>query len=200
MADFSAIALCSDQLGLSHPEVITVRAQLPNAPAVLLEANSSGLYRPAGYRTTAWNRPDYGELLSSSTGLATGSRVLTARGEIEVERLIPGDAAMALRGPALLPIAWIHKTIAAATLVRIEPGALGPNMPRRPLRLGHDHAVFLKATPVAAHTLVNGTTIRRIEDTDAELFQIDVGHAEVIFAEGLALSSNRGACDGAVWP
>ena len=111
---------------------------------------------------------------------------------MEVEKLVPGDAVMALRGPALLPISWIGRSVTAVPPIRIEPGALGPGIPRRILCVGPDQAVFLDPGPVAASTLVNGTTIREDEEVPPDLFHIDVGRAEVIFAEGLALSSSDG--------
>ena len=189
-AELSSYGLPSDQLGLVHPDVIVLRVHLPGAPAIELDAASAGIYRPSSFRAAPWSGFAHDESRASSTGLAAGTRILTARGEVEVEKLVPGDAAMALRGPALLPIAWIGRAVAAAAPIWIEAGALAPNVPRRTLRLGPDQPVFLKEVPVAASTLVNGTTIRRVEGARVELFHVDVGRAEVIFAEGLALSSS----------
>ncbi len=192
-ADLSAIVVGSDQLGLINPVVITLRAKLPDHASVLLEAETAGIYRPPGFRPAPWSGFAYDQPTNLATGLGVGTRILTARGEVEVEKLVPGDAAMTLRGPALLPISWIGRTSGAAPPIQIEPGALGPNIPRRMLCVGPDQAVFIKPAPVAAHTLVNGTTIRRSGAAASELFHIDVGRAEVIFAEGLALSSSHGA-------
>ena len=192
-ADLSSIVVGSDQLGLINPVVITLRAKLPDQASVLLEATMAGIYRPPGFRPAPWSGFAYDQPANLATGLGAGTRILTARGEVEVEKLVPGDAAMTLRGPALLPISWIGRTIGALPPIQIEPGALGPNVPRRMLCVGPDQAVFIKPVPVAAHTLVNGTTIRRGETAASELFHIDVGRAEVIFAEGLALSSSHGA-------
>ncbi len=192
-ADLSSIAVGSDQLGLINPVVITLRAKLPDCSSVLLEAETAGIYRPPGFRPAPWSGFAYDQPANLATGLGAGTRILTARGEVEVEKLVPGDAAMTLRGPALLPISWIGRTSGAPSPIQIEPGALGPNVPRRMLCVGPDQAVFIKPVPVAAHTLVNGTTIRRSGAVASELFHIDVGRAEVIFAEGLALSSSHGA-------
>ena len=192
-ADLSGIAVGSDQLGLINPVVITLRARLPETVAVLLEADTAGIYRPPGFRPAPWSGFSYDQPKNLSTGLGAGTRILTARGEIEVEKLVPGDTAMTLRGPALLPISWIGRTSAAQPPIQIEPGALGPNVPRRMLCIGPDQPVFIKPVPVAAHTLVNGSTIRRSDLAASEMFHVDVGRAEVIFAEGLALSSSHGA-------
>ena len=95
----------------------------------------------------AMERFRYHQASDVLTGVAAGTRILTARGEVEVEKLMPGDAALTLRSPALLPISWIGRSVAAARPIRIEPGALGPNVPRRSLCLGPDQAIFIKPDP-----------------------------------------------------
>lgn len=189
-AELLTVPLDCDQLGLAHPSAVMLQAQLPGSEPVALAAETAGLYRPSGFRPAPWSGFSYDQATNALAGMAAGTRILTARGEIEVERLVPGDTAMALRGPALLPISWIGRSIASAPTILIEPGALGPDIPRRPLHLGPDQAVYIKPTPVAARTLVNGTTVRLVEADKPELFHIDLGRAEVIFAEGLALSSS----------
>jgi hypothetical protein len=189
--DLTAIPISCDQLGLANPIVISVVAHLPGFEPVQLDAATSGIYRPPGFRPAPWSGFAYdqtrGDVL---TGVAAGTRILTARGEVEVERLMPGDAALALRSPALLPISWIGRSVATARPIRIEPGALGPNVPRRLLCLGPDQPIFIEPVPVAARTLVNGTTIREVETDSSDLFHVDVGQAEILFAEGLPLSSS----------
>ena len=188
--DLTAIPLDCDQLGLANPIVISVVAHLPGFEPVPLEAATSGIYRPPGFRPAPWSGFAYEQASDMLTGVAAGTRILTARGEVEVERLMPGDAALALRSPALLPISWIGRSVAAARPIRIEPGALGPNLPRRQLCLGPDQPIFIKPVPVAARTLVNGTTIREVEIDSSDLFHVDFGRADILFAEGLPLSSS----------
>ena len=191
-ADLSSVSVDYDQLGLAHPGIITLQANLPGSPSVSLEADTAGIYRPATSIPVVWSEYLFDHAKQTRSGIAAGCRILTARGEVEVEKLVPGDAVMALRGPALLPISWIGRSVTAVPPIRIEPGALGPGIPRRILCVGPDQAVFLDPGPVAASTLVNGTTIREDEEVPTDLFHIDVGRAEVIFAEGLALSSSDG--------
>ena len=171
----------ADQLHLTPQTAITVHALLPDQPPQPL-AGATGIYQPAA---TANSDPQ--------TGLAAGTRILTARGEVAVELLQPGDAALGLRGPALLPIAWIGRRSGAKPGVQINPGALGPDMPRRALRLAADHPVFVQPNPVPARTLVNGSSIQAISLDNTELFHIDVGPSDVLFAEGVPLSSDRRA-------
>ena len=47
-ADLSAIPVSSDQLGLAHPAIISLSARLPGAPVIVLDAEMSGIYQPAG--------------------------------------------------------------------------------------------------------------------------------------------------------
>jgi hypothetical protein len=173
MADIPARA---DLLGLANPTVVTLLVRLAGAQ---------------GFRAAPWSGFAYDIAADTRTGLVAGTRILTARGELEVERLLPGDSALALRGPALLPITWIGRSKATEPPIRIAAGALGPNIPRRTLCLAPDHPVFLDPIPVPASSLVNGTTIHAVDIDAAELFHIDVGATEVLFAEGVPLSSSQ---------
>ena len=190
-ADLRAVSLHCDLLGLAHPDVVSLVAQLPGSDPVPLNAAIAGIYRPPGFRPAPWSGFAYDEAMNRRTGLAAGTRLLTARGEVEVENIVPGDAIMALRGPSLLPVTWIGRSVGSASPIRIASGSLGPNTPRRDLCLGPDQPVYLKPVPVAASTLVNGDSIHEAEGGLPDLFHIDVGRPEIIFAEGLALSSGQ---------
>ena len=187
---FADIPAEGDQLGLANPVVITVVARLADYPQTELDASDSGIYRPQGFRPAPWSGFAYDQADDGRTGFAAGTRILTSRGEMEVERLLPGDTALTLRAPALLPIAWIGKSSATAAPILIEAGALGPNLPRRPLCLAPDQAVYVDPVPVPAAHLVNGSTIRLLDGAGIDLFHVDVGKAEILFAEGLPLSSS----------
>lgn len=189
-AELTEIPVAADQLGLASPVVITLLARLADFPAVELDASQSGIYRPQGFRVAPWSGFAYDQAEDGRTGFAAGTRILTSRGEMEVERLLPGDTALTLRAPALLPIAWIGKSSATAAPILIEAGALGPNLPRRPLCLAPDQPIYVEPVPVTAGRLVNGTTIRPLDSAEVDLFHVDVGRAEILFAEGVALSSS----------
>ena len=192
-ANLTAHAVDADQLGLAHPLAITLFARLEGADPHELDASASGIYRPSARRPAPWIGSACQEAANASIGLAAGTRILTARGEVEVERLLPGDTALALRGPALLPIAWIGRTVTAEHSVCIDAGALGPNLPRRALCVAADQPIFLEAMPGAARTLLNGSTIRAADCEGVDMFHIDVGKSEILFAEGLPLSSGERA-------
>ena len=187
----SGIQADHELLGLASPEVFSVCASFEGQGAIDLSAAASGIYRPRGFRAAPWSGFAYDQAPNGLTGLAAGTRLLTARGEVPVEGLLPGDAVLALRGPALLPITWVGRSAAAEPPILIEQGALGPNRPRRALCLAPDHPVFVDPLPIAARQLVNGTTIRVTTTHHAELFHVDVGASEVLFAEGVPLSSGN---------
>jgi hypothetical protein len=188
-AKLASIPVDADQLGLANPIVITLVARLKDSSSVELDASQSGIYRPQTFRAAPWSGFAYDQASDGRTGLAAGTRILTSRGEMEVEKLLPGDTAMTLRAPALVPITWIGKSVATAAPILIDAGALGPNLPRRALCLAPDQPVYVEPIPVPAARLVNGTTIRVVDTEDVDLFHVDVGRAEILFAEGLPLSS-----------
>lgn len=184
-----ALHLNYQLLGLASPLVCTVIGRLGDSSPVQMSVGRSGIYRPEGHRTTPWDGSAYQVSSDGRTGLLSGMCVLTARGSIAVEDLLPGDSILTLRGPALLPIAWIGRSIASAPPVQIEADAFGPGRPSRPLCIGADHLIFLQTNPVPAHTLINGHSIYPIASEAAELFHIDVGLPEVIFVEGIPVAS-----------
>ena len=185
------LALDHQLIGLASPLACTVTGALAGAPPVRLSTGRTGLYRPDGFRPAPWSGFAYDASPDCRNGLAAGTRILTVRGEVPVEQLVPGDVALALRGPALLPIVWIGRSIAAAPAVQVEAGAFGPHRPRATLRVGPDQPLFIEAEPVAARALVNGATIRVAATGGMELFHVDVGVAEVLLAEGVPLASAR---------
>ncbi|WP_158746406.1 Hint domain-containing protein [Acidisphaera sp. L21] len=189
-AELTSIPLEADQLGLANPIVFTVLARLSDFLPVELDASYSGIYRPQTFRAAPWSGFSYDQADDGRSGVAAGTRILTSRGELEVEKLLPGDAALSLRAPALLPIAWIGKSIATAAPIWFDAGALGPDLPRRPLCLAPDQPVYVDPIPVPAARLVNGTTICQMDLGHVDLFHVDVGRSEILFAEGVPLSSS----------
>ena len=178
-------------IGLANPAAWTVMASFSPAGPFEIIADSIGLYRPVDFRPAPWSGFAYDLAPDRRTGLVAGSRILTARGEIAIEDLLPGDTVMALRGPALLPILWIGRCIADEPPILIEAGALGEQRPSRSLYVAADHPIFVDPVPVPARRLVNGTTIRQTDLDAVELFHIDVGRHEVLFAQNLALASTQ---------
>jgi hypothetical protein len=132
---------------------------------------------------------------------AAGTRILTARGEVAVETLAPGDlvATVSGAGAAMKPVVFLGRrrvalagnpAAAALAPVRIAAGALAENTPRRDLLVSPDHCLFLDGRLVPARLLVNGGTIT-VEHCMAEVsyFHIELEGHDVVLAEGAAAES-----------
>jgi hypothetical protein len=124
---------------------------------------------------------------------ARGTRILTESGDRPVEELSIGDLVVTGSG-AIRPIKWIgRRSYKGAFLfrnsdiwpIRVNAGALGPDMPRRDLYLSGRHALFLDGLLVPVECLVNGSSILRCRCPDEiEYFHIELASHDVILAEG----------------
>ena len=103
----------------------------------------------------------------------SGTRILTDRGEINVEDLTIGDLVQTADG--FQPIKWIGKQTVDPTRVKsalrshpicVKSGALGDNLPQRDLYLSPDHALLVDGLLINAGALVNGTSILKTEPTE----------------------------------
>ena len=132
---------------------------------------------------------------------ATGTRILTAKGEVEVERLQAGDlvATVTGRGSPMKPVLWVgrrrvvlagHPHAEEISPIRIRAGALGDNAPHRDLLVSPDHCMFLDGALVPARLLVNGASIT-VERGLAEVtyFHVELEAHDVLLAEGAAAES-----------
>lgn len=132
---------------------------------------------------------------------ASGTRILTARGEVAVEHLKAGDPIITL-GPAgrsTLPLRWLGRSKIAwrgmdpvqVLPIRIREGALGHGLPLRDLLLSPTHAVLLDGLLVHAAALVNGSSIVR-QPAMPEHFtywHIELDTHAIVLAEGVAAES-----------
>ena len=105
---------------------------------------------------------------------ATGTTILTPDGERAIETLQPGDRVVTHDGRST-PVIWVaRQTVANPRFVelgrkpvRIDAGALGPNLPNRPLTVTADHALLFGDMLVNAGTLAeDGTPIRFLPLSD----------------------------------
>ena len=134
-----------------------------------------------------------------------GSAILTARGEVPVEQLRPGDrVATLMRGGALRPVVWVghscidasrHPDPAAVAPVRIRAGAIAPQIPLRDVLVSPEHAVALpddagRRVLVPAFWLVNGATIvREPADGTVRYFHVELARHDILLAGGMAAES-----------
>lgn len=184
-----------DRLGLVPPAALTLRARVGWGAPILLRPPLDGLYRPPDFRPAPWSGLAYDLAPDDGTGLAAGSRVLTARGEVAVECLMPTDDVLGLRGPRLVRPARIARRMApgreADAPVRIEAGAFGDGLPRRPLRVAPDQFLFLP-DPMPARALVDGAAVRRDDAGPAEYFHVALDpypgaeDGDVLLVDGIA--------------
>ncbi len=140
---------------------------------------------------------------------ARGTGLLTPHGYRAVETLKPGDPLITAAGVSR-PVRWIGRrtldlgpaTARFARPVLILPGAFGPGLPARPLRLSPLHCVFADGVLVPVTHLVNGATIIREALTAAmTYFHVELDRHDILLAEGLPCESyfdsgNRGALYG----
>ncbi len=121
---------------------------------------------------------------------ARGTRLLTPNGYRPVETLRPGDPIITAAGQRR-PVRWVGwRTLDLAAAgdarpVLIMPGAFGPGLPVRPLRLSPLHAVFADGVLVPALHLVNGATIRREPAAATTYFHIELDRHDIVLAEAL---------------
>ncbi|MEL6425569.1 MAG: Hint domain-containing protein [Pseudomonadota bacterium] len=126
---------------------------------------------------------------------ATGTLIDGADGEVPVESLKIGDLLRTQNG-TLVPVKWVgHRRILKLfrhkmrdQIVRIEAGALGPNVPTSPLTVTADHALLLDGILCAAGALVNGETIRTVPvdalESDFTVFHVETAEHDIIRANG----------------
>jgi Hint domain len=134
--------------------------------------------------------------------LLSGTRVLTAGGDIAVEHLQVGDLVLTASG-AFKPIKGIGSNVfrkddpnaqwsERISPVRIARSSISAGVPARDLYLSPDHALFIDGHLIPVKNLVNGLSITQ-EATllfhEVEYFHLAFEQHEVFYAEGTAVES-----------
>ena len=127
---------------------------------------------------------------------ATGTTILTPDGERAIETLKPGDRVVTHDGRST-PAIWVARQTVANPRgvelgrkpVRIDAGALGPDLPNRPLTVTGDHALLFGDMLVNAGTLAeDGTPIRFAPlsemPTKFVWWHVELENHEVVLANG----------------
>ncbi len=136
---------------------------------------------------------------------AEGTRLLTPNGYKPVQAFAPGDPIITQAG-AKKPVRWIGRRVMEITArarndtrpVIVMPGALGPGIPGRAVRLSPAHALFMDGVLVPALHLVNGATILRDRTTGTvTYYHLELDRHDVVMADGMLLETyldtgNRG--------
>jgi Hint domain len=127
----------------------------------------------------------------------SGTKILTAGGERNIEDLAVGDLLPTMFG-GLRPVQWIGRYrytksepskpwAESARPVRIASSALAPNVPHADLYVTAAHSLLIDGVLVPAELLINGTTITRHEPKgdEMEFFHIKLESHDVVYAEGV---------------
>lgn len=201
-------------LTITHLNGVAVTAgqtvTLPAGQQVTLNANGTLTIVGDGQaESKAFTYTVADTLGNTATGMVTvnqvpcfvaGTRILTARGEVAVERLGPGDLVMTL-DEGLQPLRWTgRRTVLAAGAmapVRLNAGAFGRH---RTLWLSPQHRVLIRdpraellfgeaEVLVAAQDLVNGLSVVRVPGGSVTYVHLLFDRHQVISSEGLATES-----------
>jgi hypothetical protein len=127
----------------------------------------------------------------------SGTKILTAGGERNIEDLAVGDLLPTMFG-GLRPVQWIGRYrytksepskpwAESARPVRIARSALASNVPHADLYVTAAHSLLIDGVLVPAELLINGTTITRHEHEgdEMEFFHIKLESHDVVYAEGV---------------
>lgn len=139
--------------------------------------------------------------------LTAGTLVMTARGAVAAETLLPGDL-VATRDRGMQPLRWIgRRAVSLAEQVaeprlrpiRIAPDALGPGIPARRLLVSQQHRILVRLPPAAApgtealvpaRLLLHQHGIRLAAPRAALIYlHLLFDRHEIISAEGCAVES-----------
>lgn len=122
----------------------------------------------------------------------SGTRILTTRGRVRVEKLRLGDQVITVEhGPQ--PVRWIGYRIYSRPFLRLNPsgvpirvqvGAIDDGVPSRDLFLSPFHSLFIDGALIPVEALVNGVSITRCEEMDpVAYYNIEVPMHAVVLAE-----------------
>ncbi len=122
-----------------------------------------------------------------------GTRILTDRGEVAVEKLAIGDPIVTAAGETRA-IKWIGRRSYSARFVRNNPdllpvrfkaGSIADNVPARDLWVSPKHAMVLEGVLIEAEQLVNGVTVVRLQKPEEiHYFHVELDSHDVLIAEG----------------
>ena len=134
---------------------------------------------------------------NKSNCFLSGTKILTAGGERNIEDLAVGDLLPTMFG-GLRPVQWIGRYrytksepskpwAESARPVRIARSALASNVPHADLYVTAAHSLLIDGVLVPAELLINGTTITRHEPKgdEMEFFHIKLESHDVVYAEGV---------------
>ena len=126
-----------------------------------------------------------------------GTRILTTRGDVAIERLQIGDLVVTASG-ARRPIRWLghrrvtcarHPDPAALWPIRIQAGALAEGVPIRDLWVSPGHSMLIDQVLIQALAIVNDATIEQVPSASVEYWHLELDGHDLVIAEGAAAES-----------
>jgi len=136
---------------------------------------------------------------NARTGLVAGSIVMTLEGEMPVEMLAHGDRIIT-RDTGMATIRGIRRKAITCDMVAVMAGSLGHTRPDRDVILPADQRVLIrdwraealtgqKQALIPARDLVDGEFVQLRKDMQVTVYEIELDHAQVIYADGLEVTS-----------
>jgi hypothetical protein len=134
---------------------------------------------------------------NSAPCYCTGTRILSARGDVAIEDLVTGDMLATVSGEHR-PIRWIgHRRVDAARHpdpraiwpVRVSAGAFGQRLPSRDLWMSPGHNLLVGSVLIPVRALVNGATVVQVPVGSVTYWHVELDSHDVILAEGLPAES-----------
>lgn len=136
--------------------------------------------------------------LSSKTGLASGTLILTADGELPVEYINPGDR-MVSRNQGMAVVRNVRSALVKTRFAALEPGALGNAIPPAAAMLPVGQTVLVRddraqatsgkaSSVVRLQDLVDGHSIRDLGRRVMILITLEFDEPQVIYADGIEVA------------
>ncbi|HEY4171745.1 MAG TPA: Hint domain-containing protein, partial [Rhodopila sp.] len=157
------------------------------------------------YAGAAFSDPGFQFVATEAACFLPGTRILTDRGEVAVERLQVGDA-IVTQGGRTRPLCWIGHGRAlatrgrrnAATPIIIRKGALGQDVPNRDLHVTKGHALYFDGVLIPVEFLVNHRSILWDDYAgEVTVYHLELDIHDVLLANGAPAESFRD--DGNRW-
>jgi len=177
---------------------------IDNASTITL--NLTGLASPGDLAVNESAGNTTISLSENAPCFVAGTRILTPRGHIAVERLQVGECVITLKGEDK-PIIWIgwrkidlsrHPHPEQARPICIAANAFDDTVPESDLLVSPDHAFLFDGHLIPAKALVNDASIYQMKRDSVHYFHIELQEHEIIFAQNAPVetyleSGNRAA-------
>lgn len=131
-------------------------------------------------------------------GLVAGTLILTKDGALPIEFLTHGDRVIS-RAHGLVTLTDFEARTETLPMVKVYPGALGPNRPEFPTLMPASQHVLLRDARVKQFSgasqvvvpvgcLVDDATILDLGQRETRLFRLSFERPEIIYADGIEVS------------